>query len=183
MKKWTGFIVLALMITACDHDRNDPGWSFFNDMEESQAYDTWSENPVYPEEKTMLGPVEGTVATHEHAFNFEKTPEDELKAATLKNPVAGDFNEEQARVLYDQFCLVCHGEKGEGQGFLYTSGKYPIPPASYHSERALNKTDGQLFHNIRAGYGVMGAHGPQIGVEDTWQLVNYIRHLQRENKE
>jgi hypothetical protein len=24
----------------------------------------------------------------------------------------------------------------------------------------------------------MGAHGPQISVEDTWQLVNYIRHLQ-----
>jgi hypothetical protein len=42
----------------------------------------------------------------------------------------------------------------------------------------MQKTDGQLFHNIRAGFGVMGAHGPQISVEETWQLVNYIRHLQ-----
>jgi hypothetical protein len=44
----------------------------------------------------------------------------------------------------------------------------------------MNKTDGQLFHNIRAGFGVMGTHGPQLSVDDTWQLVNYIRHLQEE---
>lgn len=113
-----------------------------------------------------MGPVEGTVATHEHAFNFEKTPEDELKAASLKNPPADDFDLERAKQKYDQYCLICHGENGDGQGHLFTSGKYPIPPSNCHVERAMNKTDGQLFHNIRAGFGVMGAHGPQLSVED-----------------
>ncbi|MCA1760387.1 MAG: cytochrome c, partial [Bacteroidales bacterium] len=127
---------------------------------------------------TMVGPVEGTVAVHEHAFGFVKTPEDELKAATLENPLASDFDMDRAKLMYDRFCLVCHGDNGDGQGLLFTSGKYPIPPASYKAERAMQKTDGQLFHNIRVGYGVMGAHGPQISVDDTWQLVNYIRHLQ-----
>lgn len=180
IKHWIVISAALGLFISCDKDRNEPGWSFFNDMEESQAYETWSENPNLPEGKTMTSPVEGTVATHEHAFNFEKTSEDELKAASLENPLADNFDPEQAKLMYDRFCLSCHGENGDGEGSLFTSGKYPIQPASYHAERAMNKTDGQLFHNIRAGFGVMGAHGPQISVEDTWQLVNYIRHLQEE---
>ena len=173
-----GILAGFAFLVSCDENRNEPGWSYFNDMEKSQAYETWGENEYMPEGKTMAGPVEGTVATHEHAFNFEKTPEDELKAASLENPVANEFDKERAQLKYEQFCIVCHGEMGDGKGLLFTNGKYPVPPASYQAERAMNKTDGQLFHNIRAGYGVMGAHGPQLSVEDTWQLVNYIRHLQ-----
>jgi mono/diheme cytochrome c family protein len=172
------FFVAVVIFVSCDDSRNEPGWSYFNDMEKSQAYETWSENPYLPDGKTMAGPVEGTVATHEHAFNFVKTPEDELKAASLVNPLSNDFDVEHAKIVYDRFCLMCHGENGNGQGFLFTSKKYPLPPGNYIAERAMNKTDGQLFHNIRVGFGVMGAHGPQISVEDTWQLVNYIRHLQ-----
>jgi hypothetical protein len=177
------FFVAVVFFASCDDNRNEPGWSYFNDMEKSQAYETWSENPYLPGGKTMAGPVEGTVATHEHAFNFVKTPEDELKAALLVNPFSNDFDAEHAKILYDRFCLMCHGEKGDGQGFLFTSKKYPLPPGNYMAERAMNKTDGQLFHNIRAGFGVMGAHGPQISVDDTWQLVNYIRHLQGKRTE
>jgi hypothetical protein len=69
---------------------------------------------------------------------------------------------------------------GNGQGSLFTSGKYPIPPASFFTERATGKTDGQILHNIRAGFGVMGPHGFMISMEDTWQLVNYIRYLQKQ---
>ena len=127
----------------------------------------------------MTGPVEGTIHTEEYAYNFVKTPENELKAASLENPLADSLDLDQAIVLYNRFCIVCHGENGAGQGILFTSKKYPIQPANYHAERAMNKTDGQLFHNIRAGFGVMGPHGPLMSVDETWQLVNYIRHLQK----
>jgi mono/diheme cytochrome c family protein len=180
LKYYSGILLAMLFFSSCDNNRNRPGYSYFNDMEESQAYETYSENPYMPGNKTMTGPVEGTVHTEEHAYNFVKTPEDELKAASLKNPLSNNFDQEEAKVLYNRFCINCHGEFGDGKGFLFTSGKYPIPPASYHADRAMNKTDGQLFHNIRAGFGVMGAHGPQMSVDDTWQLVNYIRHLQEE---
>jgi hypothetical protein len=178
MKYRIGIIAMVLLLGSCESDRNHPGWTFFPDMEESQAYETWSENPYLPGGKTMVGPVEGTVATHEHAYHFVKTPEDELRAASLTNPLADEFNPEYALILYNRYCLICHGQEGTGQGSLFTSGKYPIPPANFHLERALNKTDGQLFHNIRAGYGVMGPHGFMMSVDDSWQLVNYIRHLQ-----
>ena len=182
--RWIGIAALtAVLFSACDHNRNKPGYSYFNDMEASQAYETYSPNPNYVDGKTMTGPVEGTVAIHEYAFQFEKTPEDELKAASLINPMKDVFDKEHAQTVYGQYCIICHGEKGDGQGFLFTSKKYPFPPANYHADRAMAKTDGQLFHNIRAGFGVMGAHGPQLSVDDSWQLVNYIRHLQAQKTE
>ena len=180
-KHFIFFVAILTVVIACDDNRNDPGYRFFPDMDESQAYETWSENPYFPGGKTMVGPVEGTVAIHEYAYNFEKTPEDELKAASLVNPFAGELDTARTKIIYDRFCLVCHGPDGNGQGFLFTSGKYPIPPASYQAERAMNKTDGQLFHNIRVGFGVMGAYGPQVSIEDTWQLVNYIRLMQSQD--
>ena len=178
MKHWIGIIIALVALSSCDDNPDRPGYTYFPDMEESQAYETYSENPYLPGNKTMTGPVEGTVHTKEYAYSFEKTPEDELKAASLTNPLADSLDLEKATVLFDRFCIACHGPNGDGQGILYTSKKYPIQPASYHAERAMNKTDGQLFHNIRAGFGVMGAHGYMMSVDETWQLVNYIRYLQ-----
>lgn len=178
-KHWIGIVALAtLILSSCDFDRNKPGFSYFPDMEESQAYETYSPNPNYVDGKTMEGPVEGTVAVNQHAYNFVKTPEDELKAANLVNPYKDKFDKERAEKVFGVYCINCHGPKGDGKGFLFTSKKYPYPPANYHGDRAMAKTDGQLFHNIRVGFGVMGAHGPQLTVEETWQLVDYIRYLQ-----
>ena len=183
VKNWIGFGFALLLFVSCDENRNEPGWSYFNDMEESQAYETYSANKYLPDGKLMTGPVEGTVATNQHAYNFVKTPEDELKAASLVNPLANDFDFNRAEKMYGRFCIHCHGEKGDGQGYLFVSKKYPLPPGNYLAERAMSKTDGQLFHNIRAGFGSMGAHGPQLSVDDTWQLVNYIRYLQSQGNQ
>lgn len=177
------FAAAIIFLASCDRHRNDPGWTFFPDMEHSQAYETWGENPFFTDGKMMTGPVPGTVAIHEYAYHFEKTPEDELRAATIPNPLEGEVNVEYSRMLYNRYCLICHGENGDGQGSLFTTGKYPIPPANFHLERAMTKTDGQLFHNIRAGFGVMGPHGFMMHVNDSWHLVNYIRHLQSQNPE
>jgi hypothetical protein len=171
------------LLVSCDRHRNHPGWTFFPDMEESMAYETWTENPFFHDGKMMTGPVPGTVAIHEHAFNFERTPEDELRAASIPNPLAGEANPEYSKMLYDRYCLICHGAQGDGKGSLFTNGKYPIPPANFHLERAMNKTDGQLFHNIRIGFGVMGPHGFMMHVNDSWHLVNYIRQLQAQGTE
>ena len=62
-KNWIGFVFALLLFASCDVNRNQPGWSYFNDMEESQAYETYSANPNLPNGKLMNGPVEGTVAT------------------------------------------------------------------------------------------------------------------------
>lgn len=34
---------------------------------------------------------------------------------------------------------------------------------------------GEIFHVITVGFGVMGAHGPQIKQEDRWKIIEYIK--------
>lgn len=46
-----GTLSMIFLLISCDENRNDPGWSFFNDMEKSVAYETWSANPNLPEEE------------------------------------------------------------------------------------------------------------------------------------
>ena len=76
---------------------------------------------------------------------------------------------------YERFCKQCHGEKGDGQGFLYTSKKYAVPPANLTLEKTVNRPDGELYHIINVGYKIMGAHASQLSQEDRWKIVMYIR--------
>jgi cytochrome c len=36
---------------------------------------------------------------------------------------------EKGKVIYDKFCLHCHGDKGKGDGKVVAKGGYPPPPA------------------------------------------------------
>jgi hypothetical protein len=56
-----------------------------------------------------------------------------------------------------------------------------LPPASLIAERALNRSEGELFHSITVGFGVMGAHGSQITEQDRWKIVHYIREDLQKN--
>jgi len=52
MKIYLAGLLLALVaFTSCDKDNDYPGWSYFNDMEDSKAYETYSINPYLPEIK------------------------------------------------------------------------------------------------------------------------------------
>ena len=45
-------LLLSLVMISCDKDRNKPGKSYFPDMEQSQAYETYSQSPVMADGKT-----------------------------------------------------------------------------------------------------------------------------------
>ena len=38
--------------------------------------------------------------------------------------------------------------------------------------------DGQLFHVMTRGQGIMVSYAVQVGPEDRWRMVHYIRNLQ-----
>jgi len=37
--------------------------------------------------------------------------------------------------------------------------------------------DGEIYHVITSGYGVMGAHGSQIIPDDRWKIVLYVKDI------
>jgi mono/diheme cytochrome c family protein len=172
-------VCAMLFIVACDRTPEKRGWDYFPDMHYSPAYGTYSENPNFPDQKTMQKPVEGTVPVDMIPFQYEKTEEDlERAGRELNNPFSYDpENLARGEKAFMAFCSQCHGEKGDGQGVLYTSGKYLVPPTSLIEEKVRLKPDGGIYHTISAGYGVMGEHASIIRPDDRWKIILYIREV------
>lgn len=177
-------IVIALTAAvSCDRTRSSTGWDYMPDMYYSNAYETYTPNPNFEDNLTMRTPVKGTIPRDMVPFPYVKTDEDRLLAGTeLVNPleVTGD-NLERGEEVYRIFCLSCHGQKGDGQGYLYTSGRYPYPPGNLIIEEVMKLSDGEIYHSITVGYGIMGAHGSMIHPDDRWKAVLHLRqNLQKQ---
>jgi mono/diheme cytochrome c family protein len=176
-------VLLSAILFGCDRNRNDPGWDYFPDMFYSTAYETFSKNPNFEDGMTMRLPVPGTVPRGFIPFNYTIDAESRIKAGNeLVNPFLPDSDIlVRGKEVFTTFCVGCHGNMGEGDGNLYTSGLYPVRPRSLISETAFKLRDGEIYHSITLGFGSMGAHGSQIMPDDRWKLVSYIRKLQGES--
>lgn len=184
MKRSLLLAAFGLMaMISCDRTRSSTGWDYMPGMYYSNAYESYTANPNFADGLTMRTPVEGTIPRDIIPFAWKKTDEDRKAAGeALVNPwEATEENLAGGRSAYGIFCISCHGEAGDGQGFLYTSKKYPYPPASLLSEKAEALKDGEIYHSITVGYGIMGAHGGMIRPEERWKIILHIReNLQKQ---
>jgi mono/diheme cytochrome c family protein len=177
-------LLFSVSLSGCDRNRNTTGWDYFPDMFYSTAYETFTKNPNFEDGVTMRVPPAGTVPRDFIPFNYTVDPESRVRAGIeLTNPVLSTpETPARGKELYTIFCIGCHGEKGAGDGRLFTSGLYPLKPRLLTGSVADNLKDGEIFHTITLGLGSMGAHGSQIRTEDRWILVQYIRTLQEETR-
>ena len=177
-------ILILFSFNSCDKTRNDRANNFIPDMLYSRAYETYSENPNFTDNRSARNPVEGTIPRDFVPYQYPNTPEGKILAGKeLKNEhEINAENLKQGEIMYQRFCINCHGEKGDGQGYLYTSEKYPVMPRTMLDEVFRAKPDGEIFHVITVGSAVMGAHGNQIDPEDRWKIIHYIKEvIQKEN--
>ena len=176
---YRAFVGLLLVgaVTACDRDRKHPGWDYFPDMAYSNAYETYSPNGIFADGKTNQAPVEGTVSRDALPFAYGPSIDERTRAGKeLSNPLeATKENLDRGQEVYEAFCMSCHGIQGDGKGHLVTSGVYKFPVRTLVSEEMTNRPDGEIFHSITLGFGVMGAHGFMIRREDRWKTILYIR--------
>lgn len=172
-------LATALLLGACDRDRNTTGWEYFDDMAHSAAYETYTPNPNFADGKTLRNPVEGTIPLGFEPYLYEKNDEDRLKAGMeLKNPfLPTDQNLERGKQVYQIYCTTCHGDYGDGKGFLFTSKKYPYPPANLLSDKVKKGPEGEIYHVVTVGFGVMPQHGSQVRPEDRWKVAMYIKKV------
>jgi len=169
--------IALLALFSCDRTRSSTGWDYMPDMYYSNAYESYTPNPNFGNHLTMRTPVEGTVPREMLPFAWEKTDEDRLAAGeALINPLENSAeNLRDGREAYEIFCISCHGAAGDGLGYLFTSQRYPYPPASLISDKAKALKDGEIYHSITVGYGIMGAHGGMIRPGDRWKIILHIR--------
>ncbi len=81
----------------------------------------------------------------------------------------------KGKELFTTMCQHCHGEKGDGNGPMVTSGAYNGVP-NYADRASLS--DGQMFYSIYYGKGMMGAHRSLLNKKEIWTVIHYIRSLQ-----
>jgi mono/diheme cytochrome c family protein len=174
-------IIMLLLLTAlsagCDRGPNHPGWDYFPDMFYSPAYRTWSANPVFPDGSTMQPPVAGTIPREMIPYQYQRTDQDRERAGReLTNPLPADAeNMRRGEWAYSVYCMICHGEKGDGRGHLFTSGKYLVPPSSLVDANVRAQPDGMLYHTITVGIGVMAEYATLIRPDDRWKTILFIR--------
>jgi high-affinity iron transporter len=77
--------------------------------------------------------------------------------------------------LYQTYCAVCHGPTGAGDGKVGVQmGALPLI-----SDRARAFSDGYLYSIIRYGGAIMPRYGDRVRGVNRWEIVNYVRQLQR----
>ena len=156
---------LTVALTGCDDQVKRVPW--FKTMFRTESVRTY--------EAELTTPPEGTVH-----FGAERHY-DLLAADTL---LTSPFNRtaevlERGEVLYLQYCVMCHGEEGAGDGPVVGENRLPpLPTLNLLSERVMNDlSDGYIWGMIANGRGVMPSYR-RVPHEDRWQIVEYVRELQ-----
>ena len=181
---WSAIILLPVLVItgvrALNRDTNVRNLEWPTQMQYSPAYRSQTANPVLPEGMTAQPPVAGTIPRGFQPFHYGPEPaEAERAGRELKSPFAATAeNVARGQYIFTNYCAVCHGATGAGDGPLIP--KYPNPP-SYQTEKSKALADGNLFHVITMGRNNMPSHAAQVPVEDRWKVILYIRKLQGKN--
>jgi mono/diheme cytochrome c family protein len=115
---------------------------------------------------------------YKYGANFEMANKEN------KNPLAGDESVGALMVgqkHYETNCMACHGMTGKGDGPVGT--KMSVKPPPLISDKIKGWNDGGIYHVITMGQGTMGPYASHIPQASRWQVVNYIRQLQKNSKE
>jgi len=173
----TAALGILLLGSSCDRTRNDKGYEYFPDMVHSLTYETYAINPAMGDSSAMRLPAENTISREMIPYAYPATIEGRTQAAAeLVNPLeATPENLARGKEMFTVFCQGCHGELGNGDGHLYTSGRFSIKPASLLSEKMLAAPEGDIYHVISVGFNVMGAHGHMIRPADRWKIAMYVK--------
>lgn len=103
-----------------------------------------------------------------------------MRTRDLKNPIP--MSEESVaagRAHFADHCAVCHANDGSGNTEM-GRGLYPRAP-DMRLAQTQNLSDGELFYIIENGVRLTGMPGwgvgTKVGEDESWRLVDFIRHL------
>ncbi len=139
---------------------------------------------VAPAENDVAIPANGSVP-----YYYGDSDEERTRATNeiLVNPFPiTEAGLAVGKNLYNINCGICHGEKGDGNGWLVDeknlNAKYPAQPAIFTTDEFVNATEGRYYHSIMWGKNVMGHYKDKLSYEERWQVIHYIRSLQAKDR-
>ncbi len=215
---YLGFVLAVLiMVSSCQQSGpNNPGSEYMPDMGHSVAYEanyysyyshnTWGTEKEYHEMAQPRVPVTGSIprdlknkqrssdqaGTMPYMYVDTEESRTAATAQLINNPYPISMDGlKRGKDLYNTFCAICHGEKGDGNGYLVRDanpatgdegGKYPVQPAILTNDEFTTTSNGRLYHAIMYGKNLMGGYADKMNSEERWQVIHYIRSLQAKEK-
>ncbi|MCB9285427.1 MAG: cytochrome c [Lewinellaceae bacterium] len=162
--------------------RGYAGYSFAHNPQEQQAAMAMLTGQAPGSQYT---PANGHVP-----YYYADTEEERIRATAeiIANPfpitAAGLVKGQE---LYTFYCGICHGDKGDGAGYLVrdpnpatgdAGGKYPAAPANFMLDAFIDSSNGRYYHAIMYGRNMMGSYADKLSFEERWEVIHYIRSLQ-----
>ena len=179
MKRLIKIFVLVLIVgsmVSCKKNSR-PNYQFFPNMYEPVSYDTYNESKAFANGIEAQLPAEGSIPRGYTPFEIDNTTEGyELAKGSLVSPLdSTQVDLARGKELYDIYCGICHGNKGDGQGTLVKREKILGIPSYDDLGRAI--TEGSTYHTIYYGKNAMGSYVNQLQEEERWQVVAYVLQL------
>jgi mono/diheme cytochrome c family protein len=161
--------LLLLAAAGCDVGPNGRKIQYLPDMADS---------PAPKAQKEYLDPPEGSVAMN--AIFYPKSIQEAEKVLTTPEAIAKDpATPAKGKVLFETFCIPCHGKDAKGHGTL--GPNYPPPPDLTQPIEAAHG-DGFFFYQITFGGAIMPAYGYAISANERWMIIAHLREMQKAGK-
>lgn len=168
---------MSSLLFSCQ-DKLKPNYQFFPNMYESAGYETYSESNAFKNGKEGQLPAQGSIKRGFVPYELADSPEGYAASKNvLKSPLDStsvDF--EKGKELFNIYCAICHGEKGDGQGKLVKREKFLGVPN--YKDRQI--TVGSVYHVATYGLNAMGSHKNQLSQKERWQVAEYVMKLKSE---
>ncbi len=173
----------AGLIGCTDGTHDQPNIELIQDFMITPAIKPQTLDEHAPNKIGMRVPPDNTVPVgfkpYAYGTNAEKA------AKENKNPLSGNESEAVLKVgekYFETNCAVCHGFKGEGGEHTSVGEKMNLKPPSLLSEKIRKMSDGGIYHIVTMGQGVMGPYASHVPQEYRWQVINYVRNLQKNSE-
>lgn len=167
---------LSSLLFSCQ-DTLKPNYQFFPNMYESVGYETYAESDAFKNGQEGQLPAKGSIKRGFVPYEMPNSPAGYEASKSLKSPLdSTSIDAEKGKELFNIYCAICHGEKGNGKGKLVEREKFLGVPS--YADRQI--TAGSIFHIVTYGINSMGSHANQLSQEERWLVADYVLKLKSE---
>ena len=179
-------LLFAIALTGCNSIQRTPPLQVWPDMKHQARFRAQLSTENYPELAKLFadgrqsrGLPEGVIA---HGRMREENPSStgmDGKLYVGKMPIQmTEAVLANGQVQFNIYCSPCHDRTGLGKGMI--PQRVPTwQPANLTDDRLVQAADGDIFNVITNGRRTMPPYFAQIPVETRWQIIAYVRLLQR----
>jgi mono/diheme cytochrome c family protein len=175
-------LVVMIVFSSCKNSKS-PNYQYMPNMYESVAYETYSESESFNSPTGLKGkegqlPANHSLKRGSVPYEFPNSTEG-YEAAKLnsESPLTSEtVDYAKGQELFEIYCGICHGNKGNGKGWLVTQEKILGVPS--YATRVI--TEGSINHVLNYGLNSMGAYSNQLNQTERWQVAAYVMKLKSE---